>query len=94
MMYRSEVAPLGAFGVCNTAARIVGTAEIATGFSSSTVCQNCDAEKRSHLPGPQVAHAVDGGCTQSTTPMVSRRAMAGEPGLTYASSIVTESDAR
>ena len=44
---------MGAFGVCNTAARIVGTAEIATGVSSSTVCQNCDAEKRSHITTSQ-----------------------------------------
>ena len=39
--------------MCSTAARIVGTAETATGSSSATVCQNVEAEKRSHIATSQ-----------------------------------------
>jgi len=47
------VRPTGALAVWSTAERIVGTAETATGWSSSTVAQNLEAEKRSHIATSQ-----------------------------------------
>ena len=64
LTYRSEVRPAGASAACSTAARIVGTAEIATGSSSATVCQNVEAEKRSHITTSQ---PIIIGMTQVTT---------------------------